>query len=107
VARETLGGFELLLLAILLDQPRDAYGVSIMERIVERTGKTSDLGAVYKGLDRLQKKGMVTSAWGEPTQERGGRRKRYYQIEPSGAEAVRRTFQLMQPSGASPVPIGA
>jgi hypothetical protein len=33
---------------------------------------------------------MVSCSLGEPTARRGGRRKRYYRIEASGAEAVRR-----------------
>jgi PadR family transcriptional regulator PadR len=96
LTRDTLGNFEFQLLAVLLERPRDAYGVSIMERIEERTGRAPSLGAIYTGLDRLEKKGFVKSWWGEPTMERGGRRKRYYKIEKSGAEAVRRTSMAMR-----------
>jgi DNA-binding PadR family transcriptional regulator len=97
--RDTLGPLEFQLLATLLERPRDAYGIAIMHRIEERTGRSRSLAAIYAALDRLQKKGMVSSWWGEPTPERGGRRKRYYKVEASGAEAVRATRLAVQPFG--------
>jgi PadR family transcriptional regulator, regulatory protein PadR len=106
LAQDTLGSLEFQLLATLLEQPRDAYGVTIMQRVEERTGRSRSLAAIYAALDRLQQKGMVSSWWGEPTAERGGRRKRYYKIEASGAEAVRRARLAVQPFGGM-APIGA
>jgi PadR family transcriptional regulator, regulatory protein PadR len=91
MSQNSLGPFEYQLLSVLSDEPHNAYGITIMERIGERTGRSPNLGAIYKGLDRLREKGMVTSWWGEPTQERGGRRKRYYKIEAAGLEALHRT----------------
>ncbi len=105
--KETIGPFEFQLLAVLLEQPRDAYGITIMERIRERTRRSPNLGAVYKGLDRLEQKGMVTSWWGEPTEERGGRRKRYYRIESPGREAVERARELTRAFGSNILPVGA
>jgi PadR family transcriptional regulator PadR len=108
LTQDTLGPLEFQLLASLLERPRDAYGITIMERIEERTGKSRSLAAIYAALDRLQRKGLVSSWWGEPTQERGGRRKRYYKIEASGAEAVHRERLAVQPFGGTvPVGIGA
>ena len=43
--------------------------------------------AVYIALKRLEKKGLVTSSLADPTRERGGRAKRYFQVVP---EALRR-----------------
>ena len=94
---DTLGPLEFQLLAVLLEHPRDAYGVTIMQRVEERTGRKRSLAAIYATLDRLNAKGMVKSWWGEPTPERGGRRKRYYKIQASGAEAVRRTRLAVEP----------
>jgi len=94
MARDTLGPFEHTILAVLLRQPRDAYGATLQERITEATGRDVSVGALYTTLDRLERKGLVTSWWGEATPERGGRRKRYYKIEASGVDAVRRTEAL-------------
>ena len=100
VARDTIGPFEHELLDTLLAQPRDAYGLTIRDRIEERLGYKRSLGAIYTGLDRLERKGMISSWWGEATAERGGRRKRLYKIEPAGELAARRF-------GSRPVPFGA
>jgi PadR family transcriptional regulator PadR len=46
---------------------------------------------VYAALDRLQRAGLVSSRVGAPTPERGGRAKRFYQLEPAGAYALHRS----------------
>lgn len=94
--RDTLGQFEFQVLATLQAQPDDAYGVTIGDRLSERTGKTPSAGALYTTLDRLQEKGFVTSWWGEPTAERGGRRKRMFRISAAGVSAMRRTEAVYQ-----------
>jgi PadR family transcriptional regulator, regulatory protein PadR len=90
MGRDVLGPFEYQILSVLLRYPRDAYGATIQERIKDLTGRGPSIGALYTTLDRLSQKGFVSSRWGEPTNERGGRRKRYYKIEASGAQAVRK-----------------
>src|SRR5260370_42625164 len=107
LAQDTVGALEFQLLAVLLEQPRDAYGITIMQRIEERTGKTRSLAAIYATLDRLQQKGLISSWWGQPTFERGGRRKRYYKIEASGQRAVQQARLAVQPFGHSqPAEVG-
>jgi PadR family transcriptional regulator PadR len=91
MTRETyapLGEFEQLILLALLRLEPDAYGASIQREIEARTGRTVLLSAVYTTLDRLECKRLVTSWIGEPTPERGGRRKKFYHLEPLGAEAL-------------------
>jgi PadR family transcriptional regulator PadR len=108
MARDTLGPFEYQVLSILLRQPRDAYGATLQERIEDATGQDVSIGAIYTTLDRLERKGLVKSRWGEPTAERGGRRKRYYEIDASGREAVYRTEALHARLGArAPLGLGA
>jgi DNA-binding PadR family transcriptional regulator len=85
-----IGPFEYEILGTLLAQPRDAYGLTIRDRIKERTGREPSVGAIYSALERLERKGMVSSWWGEATEERGGRRKRLYKIEAAGRLAARR-----------------
>jgi PadR family transcriptional regulator, regulatory protein PadR len=86
-----LGDFEqVLLLAILRLRAQGAYGVSIRNEIIERTGREPAPGAIYTTLDRLEAKGVVHSFAGEATPERGGRSKRYYELTQAGIEALRR-----------------
>jgi DNA-binding PadR family transcriptional regulator len=85
----SLGEFELLLLfAVLRLSPDEAYGARIAKEIEERTGREVSAGAVYTGLERLRSRGLVSSREGEATPVRGGRRKKYYRLEPDGATAL-------------------
>ena len=86
VMGKSLGEFEQMILFALMSLGDDAYGASIRREIVERTGREVSAGAVYTVLDRLEMRGLVASRVGEPTAERGGRRRKHYRIEASGAE---------------------
>ena len=46
------------------------------------------IGAIYTVLDRLETRGLVSSWVGEPTAERGGRRRKYYELRPEGAQRL-------------------
>ncbi|PYS57419.1 MAG: PadR family transcriptional regulator [Acidobacteria bacterium] len=94
--RRLLGGFESLLLLCVLRLGERAYGVTIRRELIERAGKDVAVGAIYTGLDRLAKKGLVESWQGEPTAERGGRAKRFYRVTAAGLEAVNHKQRAMQ-----------
>jgi PadR family transcriptional regulator PadR len=91
---QQLGPFEELVLLALVRLRDNAYGVTIRQEIAKRTSKDVSLGAVYTTLDRLQGKGYVSSRWGEPTAERGGRAKRYFLIEAPGRRALNSTLNV-------------
>jgi DNA-binding PadR family transcriptional regulator len=93
--RTYLGEFEQLLLFALVQLDADAYGGRIRELIEARTGRTVSPGALYTALDRLEQRGLVSSSLGEATAQRGGKRKRYYRIEPTGAELLRRSHEAV------------
>jgi len=83
-----LGEFEQLVLLALLRLGADAYGVTVQEEIERRSGRAVSAGTVYRALLRLESKAMVESWEGEPTPERGGRRKRHYRVLPEGRRTV-------------------
>lgn len=87
---ERLGEFEelVLLAAYGLDEDRDAYGVTIQQRLEELIDRSASLGAVYSALDRLERKGCLTSHIGGATTNRGGRRKRLFEITEAGVDAL-------------------
>ena len=87
--REFLGGFELLVLLVLIRFGDDAYGVPISEAIENSSGREVALGSVYITLERLENKGLVTSELREPTAVRGGRAKTYFRITAKGLRDVR------------------
>ncbi len=90
-----LGEFELVVLLALARLGNDAYGVSIYEEIQRITGRDASVPAVYVTLTRLEKKGLVSSRVGEPTGERGGRAKKFFQVEPAGADALKRSRDML------------
>ena len=87
---EYLGEFEQMVMLAVARLGDAAYGMAILDEIVERTGAEVAVGSVYSALDRLQRQGYVSSEIGAPTPERGGRAKRFFRIEPAGAHALTR-----------------
>ncbi len=83
-----LGEFEQLVMCAVLRLDEDAYGATIRRELLERAGRDVSPGAIFTTLERLEARGLVTSSYGEPTQERGGRRKRFYRLRPDGRRAL-------------------
>jgi PadR family transcriptional regulator PadR len=86
------GTFELLVLLAILRLGDDAYGVTIRGELERETSRTLTLGTVYKTLGRLEAKGYLRTRVGPPTRERGGRRKKLYDLSPAGLAAARRSL---------------
>jgi PadR family transcriptional regulator PadR len=84
-----LGEFELLVLLAVLRLEDEAYGVTIRDALEAETSREVALGAIYKTLGRLEDKGYLASRLGEPTAQRGGRRKKLYRLEPAGSRALK------------------
>jgi PadR family transcriptional regulator len=93
--RTYLGEFEQLLLFALLHLDGNAYGARIRQAIEARTGRVVSPGAIYTALDRLERRGLVASRLGDPTAQRGGKRKRYYTLQPAGVELLRRSHDAL------------
>jgi PadR family transcriptional regulator PadR len=90
-----LGDFEqLVLLGVLRLELRDAaYGAAIRQEIHARSGRDVSINAVYTTLDRLESKGFLKSWIGEPTPQRGGRRRKFYALRPTGVAALRQAYR--------------
>lgn len=86
--KQFLGEFEEFVLLAILKIGNDAYGVPIAEAIEEATGKRVSTGALYTTLSRLEEKDFISSRMGEKTEERGGRAKKYFQLEIAGKQAL-------------------
>ena len=70
--------------------------MTIRREIERRTEETVSSGAVYTTLERLEGRGLVSSFFGDPTAERGGKRKKFYRLEVDGAEALNRSYEAVQ-----------
>jgi DNA-binding PadR family transcriptional regulator len=91
-----IGEFEQLILFALVRLRADAYGVTIRSEIESRTGRAISPGALYTALGRLERRGLVASRLGEPTPERGGKRKRLYTLQPAGERALARVYESLR-----------
>jgi PadR family transcriptional regulator PadR len=85
-----LGELEQIALLAVRRLGPDAYGATIRDEIEGWTGRFLSVSAVYVTLMRLEKKGHVRSWLADPTPVRGGKAKRYFEILPSGVEALQR-----------------
>ncbi|MCK5148290.1 helix-turn-helix transcriptional regulator [bacterium] len=86
--------FEEILLLAIWRLKDDAYGVKIRQEVMRVTGENLTYGTLYSALDQLTRKLYATKTIGEPTAERGGRRKIYYTLSPDGSKALRRAQEL-------------
>jgi PadR family transcriptional regulator PadR len=91
-----LGDFEQLILLALVRLGDDAYGVTVRGEIEQRTGRAVSPGALYTALDRMEARGFVSSRLGEPTPQRGGKRKRLYTLQPAGERALARIYDSLR-----------
>src|SRR5688500_9118842 len=78
------GHLDAVLLAVLEDGPR--HGHAVIEALRDGSGGALDLptGTVHPALHRLERAGLISSDW----ETVGGRRRRAYQLTPSGRQAL-------------------
>ena len=91
-----LGEFEQLVLLALIRLGQEAYGVAVRDEIEERTGRSVALGAVYTTLLRLEDKGFVATRLGDPTPQRGGRRKKFYRPLAAGRRELTASIDALR-----------
>lgn len=83
-----LGEFEEVVLLTVAVLYNDAYGISIIDEIEKRMNRKVSIGALQTVLRRLEDKGLLTSAFGEATKVRGGKRKRYFTVTSEGLKII-------------------
>jgi PadR family transcriptional regulator PadR len=93
---EYLGEFEHIVLLTVLRLGEGAYGAVVRSEIERVTGRSPAIGAVHATLDRLERKGLVSSWIGEPTAARGGKAKRHFKIEADGTSALKSAQQTLE-----------
>ena len=91
-----LGEFEQLVLLALVRLGAEAYGVAIRDEIEREAGRDVTLGAVYTTLLRLENKGLVSSRLGDPSPQRGGRRKKYYRPLAAGRRELLSSLEALR-----------
>lgn len=85
---------EEIILAAVWKLQGDAYGITISREINQSTGLDWKFGAIYSPLGRLVDNGFLKTIEGDPTPERGGRRKIYYELTNRGKKALHEIRQI-------------
>jgi PadR family transcriptional regulator, regulatory protein PadR len=84
---------ELVLLHVGILHP-EAYGVSVMDEIQKQAGRSLNISAVHSVLTRLEDKGFLKSKMSDPTEERGGRKKRIFLLTAAGKRVLEESNEL-------------
>ena len=85
---EVLGAFEQAVLLAIVRLREDAYGRAILKEVKMRLERDVAAGAVHATLERLEKKGLVSTRLGSGTPVRDGRARRFYRMQPAGLRAL-------------------
>src|SRR5690242_13243639 len=83
-----LGAFEQAVLLAIVRLGEDAYGLAILKEVQTRLERDVAAGAVHATLERLERKGVVSSQLGSGTPVRAGRARRFYRLQPAGLRAL-------------------
>ena len=95
MATRPLTDLEFMLVLATMRLGNEAYALEITRELEVTGGRSVLLGAVYTTLDRLESMGLMRSSVGDPTPERGGRAKRFFQVTPQGIRAVKETQRAL------------
>jgi PadR family transcriptional regulator len=91
-----LGAFEELVLLAVDALGDEAYSANLQRTLEREARRPVSLGAVHSSLERLETKGLLASAVGEPTGGRGGRRRRVFSVTREGRTALREVRAVRQ-----------
>jgi len=90
-----LGDFEQLVLLAVLRLGDGAYGMAVRREIEANSDRSVSLGAIYATLDRLEEKGLVSSALGQGTRERRERARRFFRLRAPGVLALKNALAAL------------
>jgi len=83
-----IGRFEYLVLSSATRLGNGVNGVALRENLDVVDGRLCSLGALYTTLTRLEAKGYLETWMGDPTPQRGGKRRRLVRVTEKGHSAA-------------------
>ena len=89
MGRDRLGEFEHRVLLAILRLGGEAYSVPLVLELEERTGREVSQSSVFIVLQRLEKKGLLSSRIDETTKPETGRVRRYFRLTPDAMARMR------------------
>jgi PadR family transcriptional regulator PadR len=90
----TLSKLEEQILLGVLRLGDDAYAIPIRNYLKEVIGEKLSIGGIYVPLDRLVRKGFLTTFQSDPIPERGGMSRRYYKLTSDGMIALEKAREI-------------
>lgn len=104
MGRDRLGEFEHRVLLAILRLGGEAYSVPLVLELEERTGREVSQSSVFIVLQRLEKKGLLSSRIDDSNRENTGRVRRYFALTPDAMERLKESrralFNLWEGVGA-------
>ncbi|RDB05334.1 PadR family transcriptional regulator [Runella aurantiaca] len=94
--RTFLGEFEEIVLLTVAILGEEAYGVTVTQELEQKTGRAVGFSSIHTTLQRLEEKGFLSSKMGGATAERGGRRKRFFEVTALGRRALMEVKQVRE-----------
>lgn len=88
MTRTALGDLEHQALIATLRLKGEAYSVSVVQEIENRTGRQVAQSAVFIAMRRLEEKGLLESRVADQSTDKG-RVRRYFDLTPAGMERLR------------------
>ncbi len=95
MARDSLGEFEHLVMLAILRLGGEAYSVTLVRELEERTQREVSQAAVFIVLSRLEKKGLLESRMAEHEAGANGRVRRYFAPTPAGLQRIRQSRRAL------------
>lgn len=89
-----LGELEELVLVSVASLADNAYGVSVRQYIMDMAQRDVNISAIHEVLKRLERKGYLKSKMGGATNERGGRRKRFFVLTAAGTREMQQAIEV-------------
>ena len=89
MGRERLGEFEHQVLLAILRLGGESYSVPLVLELEERTGREVSQSSVFIVLQRLEKKGLLSSRLDDSTKPETGRVRRYFELTPEAMKRLR------------------
>jgi DNA-binding PadR family transcriptional regulator len=90
-----IGELEHLVLLAIARLGADAYGVTIVDELKRHTKQPIVRASVYLALRRLEDNGLVRSRLGDPEPRRGGRARRYFDVQPAALQRLRESRRTL------------
>jgi PadR family transcriptional regulator len=95
MGRERLGEFEHLVLLGVLRMDGESYSVPLVLELEERTGREVSQSSVFIALQRLEKKGLLTSRLDDHAKKETGRVRRYFALTPEAIVRLRESRRAL------------